>query len=141
MPSPFRTTRRVEFRDTDAAGVMHFSAFFVYMEEVEHEYLRSLGLSVMFEDELGPISWPRVAARCDYQGSVKFEDVLDIELQLVRIGEKSLTYECGFTHQGHPKAVGQITAVCCRLEKGSLQSIPIPESVLSKLPAVPQASG
>ena len=40
MPT-FRTTRRVEFRDTDAAGIVHFSAFFFYMESVEHEFLRS----------------------------------------------------------------------------------------------------
>ena len=36
MPS-FRTTRRVEFRDTDMAGIMHFSAFFTVLESVEHE--------------------------------------------------------------------------------------------------------
>ena len=40
MPEPYRTTRRVEFRDTDAAGIVHFSAFFFYMESVEHEFLR-----------------------------------------------------------------------------------------------------
>ncbi len=46
---PFRTTRRVEFRDTDMAGIMHFSAFFTTLESVEHEFLRSLGLSVVME--------------------------------------------------------------------------------------------
>ena len=30
-PKEFTTTRRVEFRDTDAAGIMHFSVFFLYM--------------------------------------------------------------------------------------------------------------
>lgn len=140
MSSPYQTTRRVEFRDTDAAGVMHFSAFFVYMEEVEHEYLRHLGLSVMLHDDQGPISWPRVAARCDYQGSAKFEDVLDVEVQLVRIGEKSLTYEFSFTHQTRPVAAGQITSVCCRLPgQGTLQSISIPPWILEKLPALPKA--
>ena len=46
MQVPYRTCRRVEFRDTDAAGIMHFSTYFTYMEEVEHEFLRSLGTSV-----------------------------------------------------------------------------------------------
>ena len=40
------STRRVEFADTDAAGIAHFSAFFAWMEETEHEFLRSRGLSV-----------------------------------------------------------------------------------------------
>ena len=47
MSESFRSTRRIEFRDTDAAGIVHFSAFFYYMESVEHEFLRQLGLSVL----------------------------------------------------------------------------------------------
>ncbi|HMO64742.1 MAG TPA: acyl-CoA thioesterase, partial [Verrucomicrobiota bacterium] len=34
MPSEFRIVRRVEFSDTDMAGIMHFSAFFRYMKAV-----------------------------------------------------------------------------------------------------------
>lgn len=33
--------RRVECRDADAAGIVHFSAFFVYLEQAEHELLRA----------------------------------------------------------------------------------------------------
>ena len=62
MTQHYKTTRRVEFRDTDAAGMVHFSVFFVYMEQAEHELLRHLGLSVVLSDESGPISFPRVAA-------------------------------------------------------------------------------
>ncbi len=93
MTQHYKTTRRVEFRDTDAAGMVHFSVFFVYLEEAEHELLRHLGLSVMLVDESGPISFPRVAARCDYQRSAKFEDVLDVEAAIVRLGKKSVTFE------------------------------------------------
>ena len=38
--SAFTTARRIEFRDTDAAGIVHFSAFFLWMESAEHELLR-----------------------------------------------------------------------------------------------------
>src|SRR4029079_19425707 len=100
MPQPFKTTRRVEFHETDAAGIMHFAVFFKFMEEAEHEMLRSLGLSVMTQDGEGTVSWPRVAARCDYQSSVKFEDVIDIEVRIVRVGQKSVTYEFLFSHEG-----------------------------------------
>ena len=62
------------------------------MEQVEREFLRHLGLSVITHDEEGTISWPRVSASCDYRGAVQFEDVLDVELQIVRQGEKSITY-------------------------------------------------
>ena len=88
MGQSFHTTRRVEFRDTDAAGIAHFSVFFVYMEQAEHELLRHLGLSVMFHDDQGRISFPRVGARCDYQRAVKFEDVVDIEVSIVQAGHQ-----------------------------------------------------
>ena len=49
MPAPFRTTRRVEFADTDMAGIVHFANFFRYMEAAEVEFLRARGLSVKLE--------------------------------------------------------------------------------------------
>lgn len=38
--------RRVEFCETDAAGICHFSSFFVFMEQAEHALFRHLGWSV-----------------------------------------------------------------------------------------------
>jgi 4-hydroxybenzoyl-CoA thioesterase/acyl-CoA thioester hydrolase len=132
----FRTSRRVEFRDTDAAGIMHFSTFFTYMEEVEHEMLRELGLSVLMDDADGPISWPRVNASCDFRGAARFEDVLDIEARIGRIGEKSVTYEFGFSCSGRAVAEGRMVAVCCRLSPGTAPvSIPIPAPIAEKLRA------
>lgn len=134
MAKSYKTTRRVEFRDTDAAGMAHFSVFFVYMEEAEHELLRHLGLSVMLADDKGPISFPRVAARCDYQRAVKFEDVLVIEVAIVRLGKKSVTYEFNFSHDGRPVASGQTTTVCCRFQAdGAPKSIAIPSWIAQKL--------
>jgi len=134
MPEPFRTSRRIEFRDTDAGGIAHFSTFFIFMEQAEHEFLRQLGMSVHRDDGVNVVSWPRVSARCDYQSPVKFEDVLDIEVRIARVGQKSVTYEFAFSCQGRAVAEGQITAVCCRIEAGQPpQSIPIPADIAALL--------
>jgi acyl-CoA thioester hydrolase len=136
MPDSYRATRRVEFRDTDAAGIVHFSAFFFYMESVEHEFLRQLGLSVLSHDETSPITWPRVSASCDFQSAVRFEDVLDISLTVARLGEKSVTYEFEFSCAGRPVATGKTIAVCCRFAPGDgPKSIPTPATILEKLRA------
>jgi acyl-CoA thioester hydrolase len=130
----FRATRRVEFRDTDAAGIVHFSAFFNYMEEVEHAFLRSLGLRVIMRDASGTLGWPRVAATCQYQAPVRFEDVLDVELSIRRVGEKSVTYSFTFAHAGRSIAHGEITTVCCRVPSdGVPRSIAIPAEILALL--------
>lgn len=134
MPDPFRTTRRVEFRDTDAAGIAHFSAFFFYMESVEHEFLRSIGLSVIGGEGGGTVSWPRVSASCDFQSAVRFEDVLDIALCVGRVGDKSVTYEFEFTCAGRAVATGKAVAVCCRFPAGGPPvSITIPAVIAEKL--------
>ena len=115
MPAAFRTTRVVEFADTDMAGIIHFAAFFRYMEAAEHEFLRSRGLSVAWRDAASdPVGFPRVSASCDYRTPARFQDVLDIAVTPARVGRKSVTYEFEFTRQGEPIARGQITAVCCR---------------------------
>lgn len=116
MGTAFVTSRRVEFADTDAAGIMHFAAFFRLMEQAEHELLRSVGLSVATSDLEGPIGWPRVNARCDFQAPARFEDVLTIEVRVARLGEKSVTYRHRFMRDSEVLATGEITAVCCRIE-------------------------
>src|SRR5215467_15146206 len=91
MTEPFRTTRRVEFVDTDMAGIVHFSNFFRWMESAEVEFLRSLGLSVALPWEGEELGFPRVSAACDFLKPVRFEDVLQITVRLEKIGRKSLT--------------------------------------------------
>lgn len=130
----FTTSRRVEFRDTDAAGIAHFTAFFAYMEEAEHEFLRHLGLSVHLAANHETISWPRVAAQGDFTSAVRFEDVLDVVVSVARLGEKSVTYTFTFTHAGNPVAQGSMTSVCCRLRPGvPPEPIAIPDQIRQTL--------
>src|SRR5438094_9966074 len=87
-----RTSRRVEFCDTDMAGIVHFANFFRWMESAEVEFLRSLGLSVAVQTGDEKLGFPRVAASCDYVRPARFEDVLEIAVTLRRLGSKSVTY-------------------------------------------------
>lgn len=134
MTQEFHTQRRIEFRDTDSAGIAHFTAFFYLMEEAEHELLRSLGLSVLARDDEGPISWPRVSAHCDFRRAVKFEDVVDVFVRIERRGAKSVSYAFRFELAGQTVAEGTLTAVCCRLSPdGPPRSIAIPRSIVDRL--------
>ena len=141
MPSPFITHRRVEFRDTDAAGIAHFSVFFTWMEQAEHEALRHLGMSVVSHSEGDTISWPRVAASCDFRQPVRFEDQVRIEVRVVELGAKSVTYAFDFFDEDRPVASGRITAVCCQVgDRGRLSSIPIPPQIADRLRQIAAAA-
>lgn len=138
MPAPFRTRRMVEFSDTDMAGIMHFSAFFRFMESAEHALLRSLGLSVFgIDDPQGGdavISFPRVSARCDFSSPARCEDDLDIEVVVQKLGKSSVTYGFHVYRDGEELAIGEMTSVCCRLLDGAKpEPIPIPADIVALL--------
>lgn len=135
MSEPFRTQRRVEFSDTDMAGIVHFAAFFRFMEAAEHEFLRSRGLSVVLDWEGEHLGFPRVSASCDFTRPVRFEDVLDITVTIAKLGTKSISYRIEFFHDGAAVAAGSIACVCCRMPgaSGGLVSIPIPAGLRARL--------
>ena len=133
MPRTFHVKRRVEFADTDMAGIMHFSRFFVMLEEAEHEFLRSLGLSVIMKHEGRPIGWPRVAASFDFVSPVRFEEEIDIHLKLSRIGTKSLTYSGEFYRKGELLAKGKLTTCCCLVGDGTMKGLELPADLRRKL--------
>lgn len=134
MPKSFKHTRRIEFRDTDMAGIVHFSNFFAYMEQAEHAFLRSIGLGVICTIDGQEISWPRVNASCNYRQAIKFEEMIDIEVSVSRIGTKSITYDFQFSREGTAVADGSITVVCCKFEHGKKpESVAIPSAFVEKV--------
>jgi acyl-CoA thioester hydrolase len=134
MAEPFRTSRLVEFHDTDMAGIMHFASFFHYMESAEHEFLRSLGLSIHTTIDGELVSFPRVATSCQFKSPARCEEILDISIHISRLGSKSITYDFEFQIEGREVATGQITCVCCRVVPGeALQPMAIPADVVEKL--------
>ena len=139
MPTPFAITRRVEFADTDMAGIMHFSNFFRFMEVAETDYLTSHGLSVSW---VGPdglrVGFPRVSATCDYARPARFGEVLTVTTTVEKVGRKSVAYRHDFTTKdGAFVAVGRVTAVFCREAGGDykFESIEIPPDLRAKLEA------
>ena len=136
MPDRYYTQRRIEFADTDMAGIAHFSRFFIFMEAAEHEYWRHLGLSVHMQHDGDVISWPRAGASCDYRRPARFEDELDIHLQIERQGGKTLTYQFDFLLDAELIAHGQLKTICCICNPGDdMRAIAIPDFITERIAA------
>jgi YbgC/YbaW family acyl-CoA thioester hydrolase len=134
VSEPFRTRRRVEFGDTDMAGIVHFANFFRFMEAAETEFLNSLGFSVAWRDGDDRLGLPRVSASCDFKSPARFQDVLDIAVIVEEVGRKSVRYRFDFARGETAIAIGHITAVYCRNVPGKpLQSLEIPDAMRQKL--------
>jgi len=134
MVTPFQTRRRVEFVDTDMAGIVHFSNYFRWMESAEVDFLQARGLSVRLPWEGQQLGFPRVSASCDFLKPIHFEDLIDITVTVQRVGEKSVTLAFDFLKDGVLVARGTVTAVCCRvLPDKSIEAVAIPQSLRERL--------
>lgn len=127
--------RRIEFRDTDAAGIVHFSAFFFWMESAEHELLRAVGVPVVDRQADGvDASWPRVSASCDYLSAVRFGDEVSIGVSIAEIGRTSIVYAFRFEHDGRTVATGKVVAVRCLMHpRRKPEAVLIPTDIVSRL--------
>jgi acyl-CoA thioester hydrolase len=134
MKKPFVMQRRVELVDTDMAGIVHFSAFFRYVETAEHEFFRSLGLSIISQLKERQLGWPRVSCDFEFIKPLRFGDVFEVHLSVKRIGKSSITYEACIVKEGTILARGHSTSVCCVIGAESrLCPVDIPSDVDGKL--------
>ncbi|HEY8232956.1 MAG TPA: thioesterase family protein [Vicinamibacteria bacterium] len=131
-----RLTRRVQFHETDAAGVVHFSRYFVYVEEAEHGLWRSAGLSI--HPRQADVGWPRVHASFDYHRALRFEDEFEAWIRIVAIDEKTISYVCTLSRGDTRIATGRLTIACAtRQPNQPMRAAPIPPEVLSRLAVAP----
>ena len=123
--------RRIQYRETDASGIVHFSAFFCYAEEAEHAMWRSVGLSV--EPQQTEIGWPRVSASFDFKRALRFEDEIEVRIRVVAKTAKTFTFESTITCGKEIAAVGRVTTICVRKRPGEpLKAVDIPPEIASR---------
>jgi YbgC/YbaW family acyl-CoA thioester hydrolase len=132
MPSELQLSRRVQFSETDAAGIVHFSCFFRYLEDAEHELWRQAGLSIHPGDS--PIGWPRVAASCQYFRPLKFEQEFEVTVRIADLTKRTITYEGTITRNSERIAAGSWKIACVSREPdGSMKTAEIPPHVAERL--------
>jgi YbgC/YbaW family acyl-CoA thioester hydrolase len=141
MSYEFKAVRRVEFSDTDMAGIMHFSNFFRFMETAEHGFFRSLGLSIINDPAHPGVGWPRVRAECDYTAPLHFQDEVEIHLLVAEKKSKSIRYVFKFRKLNDPPveaARGSVTVVCVTHSPGvKMKACAIPAVIAGKIQTAP----
>ncbi len=141
MAYEFKIVRRVEFSETDMAGIVHYSNFFRYMEAAEHAFFRSLGFSVVTNQVDPPVGWPRVHAECDYREPLRFEDEIEVHMSVTEKRSKSLKYDFVFRklNSSPPAEVarGSLTVVCVTHHLGKMTATAIPRNIAEKIEVTP----
>lgn len=141
MPYEFKLTRRIEFAETDMAGIVHFANFYRMMEVTEHAFFRSLGFSIHGHDHGVTTGWPRVSASCDFRAPLRFEEEVEIHLIVAEVRTRSIRYVFIFRKaaDGAEVARGEVVTVCARVEKttGKLSAVPIPDDIRAVIQPAP----
>jgi YbgC/YbaW family acyl-CoA thioester hydrolase len=143
MAYEFTLTRRIEFAETDMAGIVHFANFYRMMENAEHAFFRSLGFSIHGDYDGVHIGWPRVSTSCDFFKPLRFEDMVDVQLIVAEVRNRSIRYGFRFWRTDGAERVevarGMVSTVCASVDKkaGVIAAVPIPEVIRAKISAAP----
>ena len=128
MPSEHRLKRRVQFSETDAAGIVHFSCFFRYMEDAEHALWRANGLAIHTAES--PIGWPSVATAFEYHRALKFEQEFDVTIRVTQLAKRTISYTCEISQDEKRIATGSLKIACVTKQPdGGMRSVEIPEEI------------
>lgn len=148
MPYEFTLSHRVEFAETDMAGIVHFANYFRMMENAEHAFFRSLGFTVHGHEAGTTIGWPRVNAACEFLKPLRFEEIVDIQLLVAEVRTRSIRYAFRFWKNEDGERIevarGSVTAVCASVNKatGKLSAVGIPETIRAAIqPALAELLG
>jgi YbgC/YbaW family acyl-CoA thioester hydrolase len=129
---PFRYSRRVQFAETDQAGIVHFSWYFRYMEEAEHALWRAAGLSIASPDR--PVVFPRVAASFEYLAPLRFEDEFEVELVIESLARRTIRYACVIARGETRIATGSMTVAAATKRPGEpLRGANVPDDFAARL--------
>jgi YbgC/YbaW family acyl-CoA thioester hydrolase len=121
----------VQWVDTDAARIAHFTAVFRWAEAAETTWLRDLGLMDLRRLDQGVVL-PRVHVEADYRRPFRFGDTVVVALYPRALGRSSLSVEHHLREEGDPvgeppRAVVRVTFVQADVVRG--RSLPWPPEV------------
>jgi acyl-CoA thioesterase FadM len=120
--------RRIEWIDTDAAGIYHWTTAFRLAEAAEAVLHTALGIA---DFTFG--ATPRVAVSASFSHSLRFNDLVDVALAVEAIGRTSVQYRLTITAQGGRAVDGSLKT--CLIDRSTGRAIPWPADVRERLAA------
>lgn len=138
MP-PFIYTTPVRFADVDHAGIVYYPRFFHMFHLAFEELWRArMGprayVELLDRDRIG---FPAVKAECAFHAPLKFGDTVDIEVSVMRLGGKSITFRYRIYRAAEPSAertsCAEGSVVCAVVDLARFVAVAVPERVVELL--------
>ena len=140
------STRRIEFSETDMAGLVHFSNFFRYMETAERDFFEAAGIDLINTKPGEMVGWPRGRAECKFSAPLRFGDTIDIHLAVKAMKDRSMDYQFRIFRRNADgtrtqAGKGHMTTILAELTSaGELRSIELTENIKARMCEAPAAA-
>ena len=118
--------RRIEWMDTDAAGIYHWSTVLRFAESAEAALHTALG----FAHRTFGVTL-RLHISCDFKEPVRFNDVVEVELRVTDVGRTSATQVVTLRHDGRVAAIAKV--VICHIDRANGRPTPWPDDIRALL--------
>jgi acyl-CoA thioester hydrolase len=122
-PFKFSATTRVGFSDTDAQGVVYYGRYMPYFDLARVEYHRSLD---MLRAEPQDHEFVMRAMDIEYHMPARFDDQIEVDVRVRRIGTSSVTYEFAAYLEGEVLAV-TATQTAVLVDLSERRPCPVPD--------------
>jgi acyl-CoA thioester hydrolase len=122
----FRWPVRVYWEDTDAGGVVYYANYLKFMERARSEWLRAHGFEQdAVRDEAGVVFVVR-RVEVDYLSPARFNDQIDVSVDLLEVGRASLSVEQTLTRGTTRLVSARVTLACVDAARFKPVKIPLP---------------
>ena len=118
------TTYRVIYGDTDQMGIVYYANYLRWFECGRAEFLRQIGLPYAAIEKAG-FHFPVAEVNCRYAQPARYDDVIQIETELVELGRASLSFNYRITRQADDSSLATgSTKHACIDHSGRVRRIP-----------------
>jgi acyl-CoA thioesterase FadM len=124
LPDPARVVvrRRIEWMDTDAAGIYHWTTVFRLAEAAEAALHTALGIA---DFTFG--ATPRVAVQATFARSLRFNERVEVALAVQRLGRTSVEYRLAIGSDDGTAAEGTVKS--CLIDRVTGRAVPWPDEI------------
>jgi acyl-CoA thioester hydrolase len=118
---------RVRYIECDAQKVVFNSRYGEYADVGMTEFLRAAGVHGEFTH--GPLDFQLVKQTIEWKAPARFDDVLELAMQVTRFGNTSFTVSTQFRIAGETRVIVTIETVYVIVDARTLTKVPLPDAV------------
>ncbi|ABO67248.1 acyl-CoA thioesterase [Geobacillus thermodenitrificans] len=120
---------RVNFGDTDAAGIVYYPNYFKWFDIAGHQFFRSIGLSPAKLMKEQNIILPLLDVGCTFERPLYYDDIITIKTTVEEVSRKTIKLRHEVFREEVRTGHGFELRGWVKEENGRMFAVPIPDDV------------